>query len=237
MAVDISVWLHAFASIFAVEYHTEKKYDNIATRVQKRAQAMRDKGVTPYFVFDADRPLPGKLVTKHRNNKRKLAEERIEAALKINSKPDRSLYSDAVRITSELKQYVICQVLVPHGYSVIVAPYEADSQMAHLQRTKVVDVLWSLDSDLVVHDSGPVLLSKVSGKAAWPAAHLYRREALTSCTNTKRKLLQYLPGTSVWHAGFEDVLHDCGMRLHKGGRVWKRESTAVHRQKWKAAWR
>ena len=56
--------------------------------------------------------------------------------------------AEAVTISSFLK-FSIIKALREHGVDYIVAPFEADSQLAHLFKTKQVSLVITEDSDLI----------------------------------------------------------------------------------------
>ena len=67
-----------------------------------------------------------------------------------------ALYAKSVDVTPEMA-HKVALALVPLGVTVIVAPYEADAQLAYLSRNNLVDVVISEDSDLLVYQCARVL--------------------------------------------------------------------------------
>ena len=57
-------------------------------------------------------------------------------------------FNEAVEIDSMMK-YRLMQVLKSMGIGYVVAPYEADAQLAHLFNMKMVDIVITEDSDLL----------------------------------------------------------------------------------------
>jgi 5'-3' exonuclease len=106
-------------------------------------------GVTPYLVFDGDR-LPSKAGTeKSRRDRRK---EAREAGMELSRMGKRSEahqeLQKAVDITPEIARALI-EELKRNNVQYIVAPYEADSQMAYLEKKGIIDAILSEDSDLL----------------------------------------------------------------------------------------
>ena len=107
-------------------------------------------GVTPYIIFDGDN-LPSKAGTeKDRREKRKEGKRLGLELLKVGktSQAHQELQK-SVDVTPEMARMVI-EELKHHNIQYIVAPYEADSQMAYLERKGIIDGVLSEDSDLLV---------------------------------------------------------------------------------------
>jgi exonuclease 1 len=107
-------------------------------------------GVTPYFVFDGDY-LPSKAGTeadrlKQRENAKKLGSELLALG---RTKQAHQTLNAAVDITPEMAAAVILE-LRRQDIAYIVAPYEADAQLAYLEQHGHVDAVMAEDSDLLV---------------------------------------------------------------------------------------
>lgn len=106
-------------------------------------------GVTPYLIFDGDR-LPSKAGTeKSRRDRRKEAREAGMELLRMGktSQAHQELQK-AVDITPEMARALI-EELKRNNVQYVVAPYEADSQMAYLEKKGIIDAILSEDSDLL----------------------------------------------------------------------------------------
>jgi exonuclease-1 len=107
-------------------------------------------GITPYIIFDGDN-LPSKAGTeKERREKRKEGRRLGLELLKVGkaSQAQQELQK-AVDVTPEMARAFI-EELKHHNIQYVVAPYEADSQMAYLERKGIIDGVLSEDSDLLV---------------------------------------------------------------------------------------
>ncbi len=107
-------------------------------------------GVTPYIVFDGDN-LPSKAGTeKDRRERRKEGKRLGLELLKVGktSQAHQELQK-SVDVTPEMARMVI-EELKHHNIQYIVAPYEADSQLAYLERKGIINGVLSEDSDLLV---------------------------------------------------------------------------------------
>lgn len=107
-------------------------------------------GVVPYLVFDGDY-LPSKSVTEverasKREESRKLGLE-LHRLGKISQSQNE--FQKAVDVTPEMARQLI-EELKKHGVQYVVAPYEADAQLAYLERKGIIAGILSEDSDLLV---------------------------------------------------------------------------------------
>jgi exonuclease-1 len=107
-------------------------------------------GVIPYIVFDGDN-LPSKAGTeKDRRDRRKEGKRLGLELLKVGktSQAQQELQK-SVDVTPEMARMVI-EELKHHNIQYVVAPYEADSQLAYLERKGIINGVLSEDSDLLV---------------------------------------------------------------------------------------
>lgn len=107
-------------------------------------------GVTPYIIFDGDN-LPSKAGTeKDRRERRKEGKRLGLELLKLGkSSQAQQELQKAVDVTPEMARMLI-EELKRNNILYIVAPYEADSQMAYLERKGIINGVLSEDSDLLV---------------------------------------------------------------------------------------
>ena len=120
-------------------------------------KAMLHFKIKPYIVFDGG-PLGAKLSTEDiRESNRKT---NLETALKLESQGKlsqaRSAFTKCVDITPRMA-FELIKVLKSMNVDYIVAPYEADAQMYHLERVGLVDGILTEDSDLLVFGSKKVI--------------------------------------------------------------------------------
>ena len=115
-----------------------------------RVRMLMHFGVTPYLIFDGDY-LPSKGGTeKERASRRKESRRLGLELLKVGktSQAQQELQK-AVDVTPEMARMLIDE-LKHHNIQYIVAPYEADSQMAYMERRGIIDGILTEDSDLLV---------------------------------------------------------------------------------------
>lgn len=107
-------------------------------------------GVTPYLVFDGDN-LPSKAATEQERAKRR--DESRKAGLELYrvrkfAQAQKELQK-AVDVTPEMAAHFIRE-LKKLGVQYLVAPYEADAQLAYLEKKGIIQGVLSEDSDLLV---------------------------------------------------------------------------------------
>ncbi|CCG81837.1 Putative uncharacterized protein [Taphrina deformans PYCC 5710] len=157
LGVDAYVWLHrgaiACASDLALGKHTTKYVDYAMHRVKM----LQHYGVTPYIVLDGDY-LPSKARTEveretRRSENTKLGKEQMARG---NIKLAQEFFQKAVDITPEMALRFI-KALQADKIDYVVAPYEADAQLAYLERVGLIDGIVTEDSDLLVFGCKKVL--------------------------------------------------------------------------------
>lgn len=107
-------------------------------------------GITPYLVFDGDY-LPSKAGTEKERAKRRADSKRLGLELLSVGKTSQAHLElqKAVDVTPDMARMLI-EELKHHNIQYIVAPYEADSQLAYLERKGIINGILSEDSDLLV---------------------------------------------------------------------------------------
>lgn len=107
-------------------------------------------GVIPYIVFDGDY-LPSKAATEVERAKKREESRRKGLELYRLNKPSQAHLElqKAVEVTPEMAVQLI-EELKKAGVQYVVAPYEADAQLAYLERQGIIQGILSEDSDLLV---------------------------------------------------------------------------------------
>lgn len=107
-------------------------------------------GVTPYLVFDGDY-LPSKAATETERAKRRDESRKVGLEMYRVGKPSQAQkeLQKAVDVTPEMAGQLIRE-LKKLGVQYVVAPYEADAQLAYLEKIGVIQGVLSEDSDLLV---------------------------------------------------------------------------------------
>ncbi|EED86926.1 exonuclease 1, partial [Thalassiosira pseudonana CCMP1335] len=162
VAVDAMSWLHK--GVFACDVKAlAKSQRSSAARcgsaemkcVQyaiNKAQMLQSKfGMEILLVIDGD-ALPSK---KEENSQRRAErdsafEKAMTAEASGDSRAARRYYAQSCSVTHKIR-YELMKACKLVGIAFIVAPYEADAQMARLAHTGVVDLVITEDSDILVY--------------------------------------------------------------------------------------
>lgn len=107
-------------------------------------------GVTPYLVFDGDY-LPSKAATEHERATKREESKKLGLELYRLGKISQAQLElqKAVDVTPEMARQLI-EELKNEGVQYVVAPYEADAQLAYLEQKGIIQGILSEDSDLLV---------------------------------------------------------------------------------------
>ncbi|ORD93018.1 EXO1 [Enterospora canceri] len=157
VSVDAFCWIHAIASNCAYEIYNKldtKKYINM---FRNKINSLTKHGIVPIFVFDGDLIVAKQETSENRQNIRDKARVEMEMAIEEgDSHRARELVKRAIKIESWLV-YEFLQELEKQDIEYIIAPYEADAQMAYLNRIGYVDHVMTEDSDLIVYGATSIL--------------------------------------------------------------------------------
>ncbi|GAA5870805.1 hypothetical protein JCM1840_006809 [Sporobolomyces johnsonii] len=163
LAVDAYVWLHRGAYGCAEELATGKPTIKYVNYAMHRVRMLKYYGVTPFIVFDGGL-LPSKMGTEDEREKRRsdaLAKGNVFLAEGKTSQA-RECFVKAIDVTPAMA-YQLIKALRREGIQYVVAPYEADPQLAYLERRGLVDGIITEDSDLLVFGCQNVLF-KLDGE-------------------------------------------------------------------------
>jgi exonuclease-1 len=157
VAIDGFVWLHRAALGCPRDIVNDPTTDRILPYLLTRLQRVIGSGVIPIVVFDGQ-SLPQKSrTTQARRADRAAAKAR---ALDLESRgmftEAYHFFQKAIEITSETVATWIVE-LNKLDIEYIVAPYEADAQLAFLARTGYVDCVMTEDGDLLAYQTPTVL--------------------------------------------------------------------------------
>ena len=150
-AVDGFVWLHRASLSCARALARGERTTRYVSSFMQQLQLLTNKGIKPLIVFDG-RDLPAKRATNEKRRTARLENVRIaenleQCGMKTEAE---EYYLKSVDITPEML-VPIFQKLRQRDIQFIVAPYEADAQLAFLCINKIVDFVITEDSDLVVY--------------------------------------------------------------------------------------
>lgn len=159
VAVDASVLMMRGAYSCAAELCKGVPTDAYVTFCMEKAELLLKCGVTPFFVFDGS-ALPakaGKLQERVAGRRKKL-EEALAAEQAGDENAARNAFAQAYKRTPVMDR-ALQHALTESGVGWMVAPFEADAQLAFLARNGLVAAVMTEDGDLVAHGC-PVVLFK-----------------------------------------------------------------------------
>lgn len=131
--------------------------------------------VIPIFIFDGNK-LPMK--SKTENNREYKRDEKIKKAYELLDSgcvyEAKMKYISSIDITPEMT-FELIKLLDVYKIQYIVAPYEADAQLAYLQKIKYIDYICTEDSDLIAYGCKKIIY-KLDNKTG--NCKLYLRDKL-----------------------------------------------------------
>lgn len=149
VAVDGYYWLHRGAYACSKDICTGNRTNKFLGYGISMIEVLESYNITPIIVFDGS-PLPSKGGEEADREARR--KENMKLALETQRKGDREgakkYYDRAVDITPRMA-FDFIQHLKRRGIGYVVAPFEADAQLAFLYREGIVDAVIAEDSDMI----------------------------------------------------------------------------------------
>ena len=158
VGVDISHWFYKsiYPSAEAYVLKPSSNLGHVACIIKRANRLRRTFRFDPIFVFDGE-PLPSKSAEHE-----KRAQERATSLELARHECDRGkrhkMFARAAHRSMEHWTRPVFRGLTGCGFKCIIAPYEADSQLAYMSRRGDVDVVLSRDGDMVAHGCRVVAL-------------------------------------------------------------------------------
>jgi 5'-3' exonuclease len=151
--VDGYSWLHKALHGCATEVAINKNLYKIVRYFEKNIRTMISLNIRVVIVFDGDQ-LPLKKLTDstRHENRQKNYDLAINHYYSGRFEEANKLFAQAIDITPSMAFFVKLKLeeLFPQKLEFIVAPYEADSQLAYLSKINYIDFVITEDSDLLV---------------------------------------------------------------------------------------
>lgn len=164
VAVDAMSWLHK--GVFACDVKALAKSQRDASEnesatssevkcinytINKAETLQVEFGIGVILVIDGD-SLPSKKEenAQRREERDKAFEKAIAAEKARDSRTARRFFAQSCSVTHKMR-YELIKACKQLGIAFLVAPYEADAQMARLAHTGVVDLVITEDSDILVY--------------------------------------------------------------------------------------
>ena len=168
IAVDGYCWLHRAVYGCCIELCTNVETNRWLTYITSWIDMLLSYNIKVYMIFDGA-ALPSKGGTE--SNRKELREENLEKGLNYLNSNDREnaqrYLSRAVNVTPLMASRLINLLKkIRPDVICLVAPYEADAQLAFLSINNIVDSVISEDSDLIPFGCKDIIfkLDQKSGK-------------------------------------------------------------------------
>lgn len=154
-----------------------------------RIKMLRHYGVEPYVVFDGDY-LPSKAHTEDSRATRRA--EFLSSGMRFHAQGQKSkateYFQKCIDITPEMAHRFIL-ALRRENISYVVAPYEADAQLAYLEKMGIIQAIVTEDSDLLVFGCRTLLL---------------KMDQFGECVEIKRERFANVTGSITLHGWTDD---------------------------------
>ncbi|NXF51623.1 EXO1 Exonuclease, partial [Oceanites oceanicus] len=158
VAVDTYCWLHKGAYACAEKLARGEPTDLYVAFCMKLVDMLLSFGIKPILVFDGCTLPSKKEVEKARREKRQASLLKGKQLLQEGRLSEaRECFGRSVNVTHIMAHEVI-KAARARGVDCIVAPYEADAQLAYLNKTGMVQAIITEDSDLLAFGCKKVFL-------------------------------------------------------------------------------
>ncbi|XP_039205032.1 exonuclease 1 isoform X1 [Crotalus tigris] len=158
IAVDTYCWLHKGAYACAEKLAKGEATDQYVVYCMKLVDMLLSFGVKPILVFDGCTLPSKKEVEKTRREKRQANLLKGKQLLREGKLSEaRECFSRSINVTHAMAHEVI-KAARAQGIDCLVAPYEADAQLAYLNKTGMVQAIITEDSDLLTFGCKKVFL-------------------------------------------------------------------------------
>lgn len=157
VGIDGYCWLHKAGYSCAKDLALGKPTKAYVGYVIRRLNMMISHKVTPIVVFDGGN-LPAKAETNRlrRVSKKKYRDKAMAALKDGNNKEAHDNFQKCIDVTPEMANEVIAECY-SLNVQCIVAPYEADAQLAYMMKEGITNLTISEDSDLLIYGCNKVM--------------------------------------------------------------------------------
>ncbi|CAN0405293.1 unnamed protein product [Lampetra planeri] len=158
VAVDTYCWLHKGAFACADRLAKGENTNQYVFYCVKFIEMLLGCDVKPILVFDGCMLPSKKEVEKSRRERRQLNLQKGKQLLREGKVSEaRACFTRCINVTPQMALEVI-KAARARGVDCIVAPYEADAQLAYLNRSGIVQAVITEDSDLLAFGCDKVIL-------------------------------------------------------------------------------
>ncbi|CAD8102034.1 unnamed protein product [Paramecium sonneborni] len=157
IAVDTYCWLHKGIFLCAQELSDGRETNEHINYCLKKVEQLKKYNITVVMVFDGAK-LPSKKCTEEEREKKRNDNLQRHLELKQQGEKERAYQKlvESIDVTPQMASKLL-EALRIRNIECIVAPYEADAQLAYLSLTEYVDVIITEDSDLIAYGAKKVL--------------------------------------------------------------------------------
>ncbi|XP_071790435.1 uncharacterized protein [Asterias amurensis] len=149
VAIDTYCWIHRGAFGCAMQLAKGENTDMYVRYCLKYINMLRSMDIKPILVFDGSNLPAKKIVETSRRERRELYSKKGRQFLREGKLSEaRDCFTKCVNVTPQMALEVI-KAARSLGVDCIVAPYEADAQLAYLAKKGIVQAVITEDSDLV----------------------------------------------------------------------------------------
>jgi exonuclease-1 len=158
VAVDGYCWLHRGAIFCGKELAHGDNTVRYITFFLNMIKLLQSEGIDAILVVFDGLPLLAKSLTNKKRSCERIAQKQLAFAAESvgDTESAQSHFRRSVSVTFEMVQALI-SALEKIGVYYMVAPYEADAQLAFLSRANIVDLVITEDSDALVYGCSNVL--------------------------------------------------------------------------------
>ncbi|KAJ1508308.1 Rad2 nuclease [Coelomomyces lativittatus] len=194
LGIDGYGWLYKGCFACAMELGLGLPTHKFLSFCKGRIQLLLHYQIIPYVVFDgADLPMKSKTNELRKTRRDVYREEGKNYLTKGNKKKALECFQKALEVTHDIA-YQFIQYLRKENIQFLVAPYEADAQLAYLQKKKIVSVILTEDSDLLVFGATHVL---------------YKLDSDGTCMSLQLHHLPRLKTLNFVHWTHDQFIHMC----------------------------
>eukprot|EP00750_Incisomonas_marina_P032217 INCI8962.1.p1 GENE.INCI8962.1~~INCI8962.1.p1 ORF type:complete len:792 (+),score=121.07 INCI8962.1:162-2537(+) len=190
-AIDAFSWLHKGVYACSTELCLGQTTNKHVKYVLDKLDMLQALGVKPYMVFDGDYlPMKAGKEDERAASRKKNLEKGLKYLKDGNSKAAHNCFVKAVDVTPEMS-FEIIKVLRERNIQYVVAPYEADAQLAWLCKNGHADFVISEDSDCIPFGCDKVLfkMDRAGNGLLYHSKHLCSCEKLDFLNWTHDMLL------------------------------------------------
>ncbi|EMR08417.1 hypothetical protein PNEG_03253 [Pneumocystis murina B123] len=158
IGVDAYIWLYKGAFSCAWDLALGELTEKYVDYAMHRVRMLKHYGIKLFIVFDGGY-LPSKEKTENQRGKRR-AESKAKGLEFLSQNKKRlamEQFQKCINVTPEMA-YKFIKALRCENVDYVVAPYEADAQLAYLEKQGIIDAILTEDSDLLVFGCKCILL-------------------------------------------------------------------------------